>query len=130
MLTIRPVQTKVEQQHICAQCGMEYIPPAFCHAAEDNGLLGAAQSRIVSDIGIILDIREVVGSDRDEEAMFLLCRAVLNFFDLCGIKRAEFRPLTDDALSLALAAGFKPCGDKMEVENISALFEHHCGGQK
>ena len=130
MLTIRPVQDPEEQKDICRRCGMEYIPRAFCHAAEENGLLGAAQSRIEADRGVIVSMRAAAGAGRDEEAMFLLCRAVLNFFDLCGLKEAEFSPLAEAERKTALCAGFEPCGRILAARDLPELFKHRCGAHK
>ena len=126
MLEIRPIQTKEEQKIICEACGMEYIPHAYCHSAEENGLIAAAQSVINGQTGRILNTGMKKGLKRDGEALFILCRAVLNFFDLCGVKHAEYPADAEEEKDLALQAGFSESEDGLRIDDISKLFETHC----
>lgn len=88
MLEIKPIQSKTEQEAICARCGVPYDTDCMAYAAREGGeLLGVAQFTIEKGEGYVKNITNAVGVD-DFEVLFLLGRAVLNFIDLCDVHTA------------------------------------------
>ena len=90
MLEILPIQTKIEQEAICARCGMPYEASCLAyHALVDGELAGACQFRMndkggfIRHWGLVKD-RELSAQDR-AEALFVMGRGTLNFIDLCGV---------------------------------------------
>lgn len=89
MLTIKPIQTKGEQEKACTRCGIAYDADCMAYSCDDDGrFIGMAQFNIGNGTGLLRDLVTIPGID-DFEALFLIGRAVLNFVDLCGIHRAE-----------------------------------------
>ena len=88
MLEIKPIQSKSEQEAICALCGVTFDAECMAYAArEGDTILGVAQFTIERGEGFVKDIKTKEGLD-DFEALFLMGRAVLNFIDLCGVHTA------------------------------------------
>lgn len=127
MLEIKPITDKDEQNDICDKCGIFFNNELFAYKALDNGkLLACAQFDICGSNAVIYDMRQVTGTKDDNEAMFILGRAVLNFLDLCGVIAAEYRVSDDYDKRIAKMIGFKQTDNgKMEITLIG-LFENPC----
>ena len=126
MLEIKPIEDKKEQEKICMLCGIKYRSELFAYKAYENEkLLASAQFDIGGKNAVIYDMRQVIGSENDSEAMFILGRAVLNFLDLCGVETVCF--ITDDEYSLKTAKliGFKEENEKMTI-SLEGLFTSPC----
>ncbi len=126
MLEIKPIEDKKEQENICKLCGIRYRPELFAYKAYEKGeLLAAAQFDIEGKNAAIYDMRQVIGSKDDSEAIFILGRAVLNFLDLCGVETVCY--ITDDEYSLKTARliGFKETDHKMRIR-LKGLFTSPC----
>lgn len=109
MLEVLPIQAKIEQEAICARCGIEYDADCMAYRATIDGVLtGICQFSMSDRGGVIRDLATVQGqalNDRDRiESLFVLGRATLNFIDLCGVHRAFF----DDAAFLRDNQGLGP----------------------
>ena len=107
-------------------CGIKYRSELFAYKAYENEkLLASAQFDIGGKNAVIYDMRQVIGSENDSEAMFILGRAVLNFLDLCGVETVCF--ITDDEYSLKTAKliGFKEENEKMTI-SLEGLFTSPC----
>ena len=121
MLEIKPVQEKNEQERACLICGIEYNADMLSYAAYENGdVKAASQFKIEKDYGIITDVRTAKGLD-DREAYVLTGKAILNFLDLCGIKKAYFKPFEKQDEEYALSIGFKKEEDAL-VFTIEGYF--------
>ena len=126
MLEIKPIENKQEQEEICRQCGLPYRPELFAYKAYDNNkLLAAAHFDIIGGEAVIYGMRQIIGSQDDYEAMFILGRAVLNFLDLCGVKTAIFDIANEYDKKMAKLIGFKECGEKMKIL-LTGLFDSPC----
>lgn len=90
MLKILPIQSKTEQEAVCARCGVIYNEDLLAYSAELDGVLsGVCQFRTDSDGGHIIDLA-ASSENENEEVLFVLGRAALNFIDLTGVHKAYF----------------------------------------
>lgn len=129
MFKITPIQTKDEQQRICEDMGVAFLPDAFAYKMYDietGEIMGMSQFEI-ADTGYIFDIKETPGRD-DFEAMFILARQTMNFIDLCG---AHTCLAANGAAkeSLLSAIGFKKQNDKYFCD-MTRMFDGNCSGHK
>ena len=133
MLEVLPIQTKIEQEAICARCGILYDADFLAYRATIDGTLtGICQFSIGSNGGIIHDLAAAQGQvldDRDRvESLFVLGRATMNFIDLCGIHRAFFE---DDTFlhnneGLVRSIGFAPDADGRWSVDLTGFFNEPC----
>ena len=82
MYKVRPVQTKTEQEKLCAVCGIEYNADYFAYEAVtgEEELIGMCQFSLDNEAGHIHNLVYAPDSD-DFEAMYIMGRATLNFID-------------------------------------------------
>ena len=113
---------------ICSECGIEYKESSFAYKAHDDGkLLGCAQFDILSEYAKIDSMKQILGSDDDFEAMFILGRAVLNFLDLCGVENVIYDSKSEKETRLAKAIGFKEDNGILKA-NLTGMFDAKCEG--
>lgn len=131
MLEVLPIQSKTEQEAMCARCGMPYAAEDMAYKALIDGeLMGICQFTMNSDggfirhLGIVKDA-EILSKDR-AEALFVMGRATLNFIDLCGVHTAFFEDdtFTDEAMIKAI--GFKKNPDGVWWMDLTDFFLHPC----
>ena len=136
MLKVLPIQSKAEQEALCARCGITYNPDLLAYAAiVDGETVGISQFKLTDKGGLIYDIAKV--TDRapaedeaarnrsDFEALFVMGRGTLNFIDLCGVHYAYFKgENTDEALLREI--GFKKGDDGEYGINLEGFFTDHC----
>lgn len=128
MLEIKPITDTTEQKKITALCGMECKEGFFAYRATDDGrLLACAQFDIIGETAVIDAMRQVVGTEEDWEAMFILGRAVLNFMDLCGVKFAEYDPQGPFEQRIAKMIGFRGEGTTLKA-SLEGMFDAKCDG--
>ena len=85
MLKVLPIQSKTEQEAICARCGVRYNIDLLAYSATlDDKLSGICQFTMNADGGSIRDLALTEDSD-NTEVLFVLGRATLNFIDLAGV---------------------------------------------
>lgn len=126
MLEIKPIESKEEQEQICACCGINFRSELFAYKAYDNGkLLAASQFDIEGKSAVIYDMKQVIGSPDDFEAMFILGRAVLNFLDLCGVQTVYFDNKTGENEKIAKLIGFKNENERFCI-CLTGLFDATC----
>lgn len=127
MYKIKPIQTKEEQERICAICNTEYDADMLAYSAleEDGSIIGVCQFVMRDDAGYIKELVSAPGVD-DYEAMYIMGRATLNFIDLCGIKKAYY--LGEDK-PLVRAVGFAPDKSGALFVDLTGFFEHKCHGE-
>lgn len=91
MLKVLPIQSKTEQEALCARCGVRYDADLMAYQATvDDVFVGICQFTMGPDGGSLRDLAPVVNGPLDTEALFVMGRAALNFIDLCGIHFAYF----------------------------------------
>ena len=125
MLEILPIQTKPEQEALCARAGIPYRIDAMAYRASVDGEITAVcQFSMDAEGGHIHDLAMVKDkefSDRDRiESLFVMGRAAMNFIDLCGVHKAYFEDTAFEPEGMIKSIGFEkledPC-QKNEEEN-------------
>ena len=127
MLEVLPIQTKIEQEALCARCGMPYRPECMAyHALVDGEVVGVCQFAMNEKGGFIRGLAlakeaDIPAKDR-AEAIFVMGRATLNFIDLCGVHDAYFEDPTFGDEGMIKAIGFrKNDGDEWYM-NLEGFF--------
>ena len=125
MLEVLPIQTKEEQEILCARCKIPFRVDMMAYQALVEGeLCGICQFTMDQDGGRIVDFASV--PDRKEfEPMFVMGRAALNFIDLCGVHRAYFDAECADE-TLIRAIGFSKNADGRYEIDLTNFFEEPC----
>ena len=129
MLSILPIETKEEQERIMALCGIPYRKACLAYAAYDEEtLVGGAQFYFQNRCCYLTDIKNPDGV-KDEEALFIMGRGLLNFVDRCGIHDAYLAEPDRVGEALRLRIGFFPDGEGRFYMNLRGFFEgkhdHH-----
>lgn len=125
MLKVLPIQSKTEQEAICARCGVTYNADMLAYSGELDGILsGVCQFTINEEGGHICDLAGVPGSV-DEEVLFVLGRATLNFIDLTGVHKAYFEASGIDE-KLIRRIGFKKLDNGKFFVDLTNFFCEPC----
>lgn len=129
MLEVLPIQSKQEQEALCARCKIPFRTEMLAYQALVSGeLRGVCQFTMNADGGKIVDFAHV--PDLYEfEPMFVMGRATLNFIDLCGIHRAYFDAECDND-PLIRAIGFSKNIDGRYEIDLTNFFEEPCKHSK
>ena len=121
MLTVKPIQTKQEQELLCTKCAVEYDEEMMAYAAyEEDKFLGVCQFTIKGECGFIKNIAPAVGIE-DFEAMFIMGRGTMNFIDLCGAHTAKCAKNAGES-RLITAIGFKDIGEEHLFVDMNGMF--------
>ena len=131
MLEVLPIQTKLEQEAICARCGVEFKVDCMAyHALVDGNLTAVCQFTMDEDGGHIHDlamVRDVEFTDRDRiESLFVMGRATLNFIDLCGVHKAYFEDEQFEGEGMIKSIGFTRLGDGRWFVDLTDCFVEPC----
>ena len=125
MIKVLPIQTKEEQQRICALCGVEFNADMLAYAASvDDRLAGVCQFKLTDKGGILTDIAPTL-DHCDNEALFVMGRGALNFIDLCGVHRAFFDAAYENE-TLIKAIGFSKNNDGRFEMDLTDFFKEPC----
>ena len=137
MLEVLPIQSKAEQEAICARCGVAYDVNCMAyHAMVDGSLTGVCQFRMNAEGGFIENLAVVQGvtlPERDRiESLFVMGRATLNFIDLCGVHKAYFRDadFARDHAGLVESIGFDKQPDGTWFMDLTDFFVEPCKHHK
>lgn len=129
MLKVLPIQSKIEQEAVCARCGVIYREELMAYSATvDDDLVGVCQFGITDSGGVIYDLKNVIGKT-DTEALFIMGRGTLNFIDLCGVHRAFFysdENADDINEALIHAIGFRKNSSGRWEMDLTNFFDHPC----
>ena len=91
MLKVFPIQQKEEQETLCRRCGIPFETELLAYQATvDDVFMGVCQFKLSPDGGIIYHLAPSQDRPIDNEALFVMGRAALNFIDLCGIHEAYY----------------------------------------
>lgn len=124
MITVTPIQEKEEQTRLCALCGIPFRTEALAyHAEEDGRFAGVCQFRLDDKGGHLLDLAAPLDAPNNE-ALFVMGRAALNFIDLCGVHFATFEGVGEDPLLRRI--GFKQDEQGAYVIDLTGFFAHPC----
>ncbi len=125
MITVLPIQTKKEQKELAGRCGVPFREELLAYRAENDGTFaGICQFRMDAAGGHIADLACPVGG-ADEDALFVMGRAALNFIDLCGVHTAFFEgEPTNPALLRRI--GFRQDEHGVFAIDLAGFFTHPC----
>ena len=129
MFKITPINDKDLQKEYAKSCEAEYIEGFFAYSmtdCESGELMGFSQFEINEIGGIIADLKTKTGFE-DDEAMFILGRATMNFIDLCG-KHTCYAKKDAGEEKLLRAIGFKSEEDELLVCDMTGMFDGKCEG--
>lgn len=131
MLEVLPIQTKLEQEAICARCGIAYDADCMAyHALVDGSLTGICQFSMNQDGGHIHNltlVKDVTLPDRDRaESLFVLGRATLNFIDLCDVHTAYFEDHEFAEEGMIRSIGFSRDKDGRWIMDLAGFFKEPC----
>lgn len=127
MLEMRPVYTTYEREEYTAPFG---IVPDEGHvvicARYPERFVGLAYVSLDGETGHI-DKYALIDGYEDETDLFLLGKAMLNYFDLHGVKTVVY-PLVPDEKSkkMAVRLGFRQNADGVYTLNLEGYFAHTC----
>jgi len=125
MLEVLPIQSKEEQEALCARCGIEYRPELLAYRATVDGeLRGICQFTMDTEGGRIVDFTHAPDA-YEFEPMFVMGRAALNFIDLCGVHRAYFDAACDNE-TLVRAIGFQKNESGRYEVDLTGFFNEPC----
>lgn len=91
MLTVLPIQSKDEQEKLCAICGVPYDIESFCYRADDGDFIGICQFSFNGGVGYVKNLAYAPNMD-DTEAMIIMLRATMSFMHRCGLETSELHP--------------------------------------
>ncbi len=125
MLEVLPIQSKEEQELLCAHCGIPFRTEMLAYRATVNGeLRGICQFTLNAQGGKIVDFaHEPTGYEF--EPMFVMGRAALNFIDLCGVHRAFFDADYQNE-TLIRAIGFSRNAENRWEMDLTDFFQEPC----
>ena len=125
MLEVLPIQSKSEQEALCARCNVPFRVEALAYQAlVEHEFVGICQFTMNAEGGRILDFAPL--PDRYEfEPMFVMGRAALNFIDLCGVHRAFFDADCNNE-TLIRAIGFSRNADGRFEMDLTDFFKEPC----
>ena len=124
MLEVLPIQTKSEQEALCARCGVPFRTELLAYQAlVDGELRGICQFTMDAEGGRIVDFS--AAGEAVFEPMFVMGRAALNFIDLCGVHRAFFdAECENETLIRAIGFSKNPAG-RWEMD-LTDFFKEPC----
>ena len=126
MLEVYPIQDKEEQRALCEKAGIVYDADKLAYKGIVGGeLVGVAQFGIKGKSGYIYDLENIAGVD-NEEVLFVMGRAALNFIDLCGVTDNYFEARTEDREPLITRIGFKKNETGVWYMNTEGFFTEPC----
>ncbi len=128
MLRARAVRDIEEQKRCCDACNMIHNGDLLYFAIFENetDCLGACSFRFGPEGAKIIDLKPKKDADYDDEAMYILGKATLNFVDLTGVKSAVF--LAND-LRMARLLEFYEKDGVMQV-NLENYFNEPCARKR
>lgn len=125
MLEVLPIQTKEEQEALCARCGVPFRVEMLAYKAlVDGDFYGICQFTMGPEGGRITDFASAAGKS-EFEPMFVMGRAALNFIDLCGVHRAFFDAECENE-TLIKAIGFSRNGAGRWEMDLTDFFKEPC----
>ena len=135
MLKVFPIQNKAEQEALCARCGVKFDADLLAYQATVDGrFVGVCQFKLHPEGGILYDLAPLIGEDPNQEAIFVMGRAALNFIDLCDIHQAYFDgDVSVPGETMLRAIGFRPDEGQngrlgMDLTGFFTSPCKHCGG--
>ncbi|MBP3667378.1 MAG: hypothetical protein J6K29_10075 [Clostridia bacterium] len=131
MLEVLPIQTKLEQEAICARAGIAFKENDMAyHALVDGELTAVCQFSMDAEGGHIHDlamVKDRAFSDRDRiESLFVMGRAAMNFIDLCGVHKAYFEDTSFEGEGMIRSIGFSKLENGRWFVDLTDFFVEPC----
>ncbi len=131
MLEVLPIQSKIEQEAICARCGVSYDENCMAYHALINGVLTGACQFCMDESGghirTLALVKDAPVTERDaRESLFVMGRATLNFIDLCGVHIAYFEDAAFQDEGIIRAIGFSRGEEDQWVMDLNGFFSEPC----
>ena len=127
MLTVKPIQSKKEQEELCALCSCEYLEEALCYRADDGDFIGICQLLLKNGCGYIKNLAYAPSKD-DWEAMIIMLRAAMNFMYRCGIEHSYLSEDTSE--TLIKFSGYRRNEDGLLYLNLNKFYNTPCHGER
>ena len=129
MLEVLPIQSKQEQEALCARCKIPFRTELMAYQAlVDGELKGICQFTMNAEGGRIVDFAHIP-EGYEFEPMFVMGRAALNFIDLCGVHLAFFDAEYDNE-TLIKAIGFHKNENGRYEMDLTDFFKEPCSHSK
>ena len=127
MLEVLPIQSKQEQEALCARCEIPFHTELLAYKAlVDGELRGVCEFTMDAEGGRIMEFAPVPGG-YEFEPMFVMGRAALNFIDLCGA-HVCYAKETESEAKLLSSIGFKEKSESgLLVCDMKGMFDGNCG---
>ena len=127
MLRARAIRDVEEQKNCCNVCGITHNPNMLYFAIFENetDCLGTLEFKFTKEGARITDVKPKIDT-YDDEAMFILGKATLNFIDLVGPKYVEY---TAEDIKLSNLLEFYPKNGVLQV-NLEGYFTEPCKRHK
>jgi len=91
MLKVFPIPDKQQQEALCARCAIPFDADLLAYQATVNDVfVGICQFKLSPEGGILYHLAPLADAPADNEALFVMGRAALNFIDLCGVHTAFY----------------------------------------
>ena len=131
MLEVLPIQTKTEQEALCARAGVVCKENDMAyHALVDGELTAVCQFCMDAEGGHIHDLAMVKDrpfTDRDRiESLFVMGRAAMNFIDLCGVHKAYYEDESFEGEGMIKSIGFTRLEDGRCFVDLTDFFVEPC----
>jgi hypothetical protein len=128
MLKVLPIPTKQQQEELCARCAIPFEADLLAYQATVNDVfVGMCQFKLSPEGGILYHLAPLANTPVDNEALFVMGRAALNFIDLCGIHTAFYDG--DESLpgaQLLHAVGFRKNEQGRLEMDLTGFFTTPC----
>ena len=126
MITVKPIQSKAEQERLCALCHIPYRAELLAYGAYNaaGSFAGMCQFGMDAEGGHIYHLA-TTGKDDSDDCLFVMGRAALNFIDLCGVKIAFFDGECEDS-ALLRRIGFSADEKGRYTLSLDGFFTHAC----
>ena len=129
MLEVLPIQSKQEQEALCARCKIPFRTELMAYQAlVDGELKGICQFTMNAEGGKIVDFAHIPDG-YEFEPMFVMGRAALNFIDLCGVHLAFFDAEYENE-TLIKAIGFSKNESGRYEMDLTDFFKEPCSHSK
>ena len=129
MLEVLPIQSKQEQEALCARCKIPFRTELMAYQAlVDGELKGVCQFTMNAEGGKIVDFAHIPDG-YEFEPMFVMGRAALNFIDLCGVHLAFFDAEYENE-TLIKAIGFSKNESGRYEMDLTDFFKEPCSHSK
>jgi hypothetical protein len=128
MLKVLPIPTKQQQEELCSRCAIPFEADLLAYQATVNDVfVGMCQFKLSPEGGILYHLAPLANTPVDNEALFVMGRAALNFIDLCGIHTAFYDG--DESLpgaQLLHAVGFRKNEQGRLEMDLTGFFTTPC----